>query len=320
MKESFRIFFSWQSDLKGTKSYIQSVIAKNIEKIVKKLDVKIHIDQDSRGEDGSKNIDEAIVQKINNCDLFIADVTPVYTVEEDETKAKKCIPNPNVMLELGYAISCLGWSRCILLWNSSCGKTNYAPFDIRNHSIKTFNYNNDTNIGNLSLTSIIKEKIEHYDDLVNGHFAISHSRYDYECYQYWKNKISVQKLHDIINDFCTNIAYAAEDFDVLDHLCWEYTNSFDHRYIDSDLKNNFESFLKVLNEMLLFAACECDPCQYDENHHAIRYKLRDYFEHLPETKAADRERTSFLKVRDMYPRIMKVLEEYRMTIARKFSE
>jgi len=42
-------------------------------------------------------------------------------------------PNPNVLIELGYAIAQLGWERIILVYNEKYGKVEELPFDIRNH-------------------------------------------------------------------------------------------------------------------------------------------------------------------------------------------
>ena len=43
----------------------------------------------------------------------MADITPVVKVGE------KFIPNPNVMFELGYALSALGFERVILIYNTA---------------------------------------------------------------------------------------------------------------------------------------------------------------------------------------------------------
>lgn len=72
-----KIFFSWQSDLPANET--RSVIQAGIEKAVKLLrdTVKIEADRDTQGESGSPDIAQTIFSKIDDCDIFIADVSPV---------------------------------------------------------------------------------------------------------------------------------------------------------------------------------------------------------------------------------------------------
>ena len=68
-----------------------------------------------------------IYKKIDSADIFVADVTiinPEYTGRKT--------PNPNVMIELGYAIKALGWQRILLLYNGDYGDVELLAFDI-NH-------------------------------------------------------------------------------------------------------------------------------------------------------------------------------------------
>jgi hypothetical protein len=57
---------------------------------------------------------------------MVADVSLVGATLEG-----KGLPNPNVMLELGYAAHCLGWERIILVMNSFLGPPEGLPFDLR---------------------------------------------------------------------------------------------------------------------------------------------------------------------------------------------
>lgn len=47
-------------------------------------------------------------------------------------------PNPNVMIELGYAIKSLGWDRIILLYDKDLGEIEELPFDINHRRITSF--------------------------------------------------------------------------------------------------------------------------------------------------------------------------------------
>ena len=56
---------------------------------------------------------------------FVADITPICKSEN------KGVPNPNVMCELGYALSSLSDERVILVYNSANCNYDDIPFDLR---------------------------------------------------------------------------------------------------------------------------------------------------------------------------------------------
>ena len=97
----------------------------------------------------------AILNKIDNSLIFIADITPIIRKEND------LIPNPNVMFELGYAISSLSQSRVILLLNKKYGECENLPFDIQHKRITIYNYSEGEDKKNKQneLVSTIKNAI-----------------------------------------------------------------------------------------------------------------------------------------------------------------
>ena len=109
-----RIFYSWQSDLPSneTRGLIQDGIAAAVKML--RDTVEIEADRDTKGEYGSPDIVQTIFSKIDECDIFIADVSVVnkYHSVNDEGEVEEPVklgPNPNVMFELGYAASVVGW-------------------------------------------------------------------------------------------------------------------------------------------------------------------------------------------------------------------
>lgn len=134
------LFYSWQSwtNSKENRSFIEDALNKaskvafaDSEEIV---DAQ-RIDQDARGVSGSVDIHTSIFEKIDSCDAFIADVTFVARDAKDRP-----IPNPNVMIELGYAAKALGWNRIVLVQNIAMGKPDLLPFDIRQKNIVTYDW------------------------------------------------------------------------------------------------------------------------------------------------------------------------------------
>lgn len=129
------IFYSWQSDLPrvNTRNVIHAAAVAAIERVAKefRLEDAPRLDHDTLGESGAPAITETIFRKIKECALFLADVSFVGKTEaRDGSKAKK-LPNPNVLLELGFAAATIGWSRVLLVMNKHYGSPESLPFDLR---------------------------------------------------------------------------------------------------------------------------------------------------------------------------------------------
>jgi len=141
MEKTYNLFFSWQSDNPEARNKVSNSIKKQVEKIKKHHNIQIKVDQDTRDEAGSPKIEDIVFEKIRNCDIFLADITPVAVFED------KRIPNPNVCVELGFAIKTLGWDRIILVAeNDGSWKTKDLPFDINHNRIDLFNPNESLDI------------------------------------------------------------------------------------------------------------------------------------------------------------------------------
>lgn len=125
------VFYSWQSDLpaKTNRYFIEDSIKKSLKEINKDNRVIACIDRDTKNDLGSPDIENSIFQKINHCKFFICDVSL------NETK----IPNPNVLIELGYAIKTVGWSKILCLFNTQTGKIEELPFDINHNRVTPYN-------------------------------------------------------------------------------------------------------------------------------------------------------------------------------------
>lgn len=128
------IFYSWQSDLPNptNRAFIESVIEKAIKSIsnFESCELELSLDKDTKGISGSPNISQVIFDKIKKCDVFVADISIVTGIKSNDERPS---PNPNVLLELGYAIALLGWERIFLFYNSVNGAGENLPFDIRQH-------------------------------------------------------------------------------------------------------------------------------------------------------------------------------------------
>ena len=92
------------------------------------------IDHDTKGERGMADIAVTILNKIADAAVFVADLTPIV-----QSPDGKWLPNPNVMIELGWAMHRPGWERVIGILNMASGtKVEDLPFDIRQRRVVTF--------------------------------------------------------------------------------------------------------------------------------------------------------------------------------------
>jgi hypothetical protein len=108
------IFYSWQSDLPNATN--RGFIQRALEDAIKVLHVDDAVavepvfDRDTQGQSGSPNIAETIFRKIDGATVFVADVSIIGPAGESHRPT----PNPNVLVELGYALKTLGGERVIL--------------------------------------------------------------------------------------------------------------------------------------------------------------------------------------------------------------
>ena len=250
MKKSFSIFYSWISDWPDDQNrrYIKSRLEEDIKKLSKELSVTIVIESDSRGEDGTDTIDLSILRKIASSDFFVGDVTSI--VVSDEKEGKAYIPNPNVLFELGFAASSIGWNRCLMVCNERYGKLNGAPFDIRNHHIRGYLVGEKE----LSLYAILKEKIEGYDALIKEWKSNKEKSFDAGVFATINTICSERELIDSISSFINDRVFSREESNWWDGRIYQYRHYPDCRFLDEEIDGAYKAFLSSLGELYRVAA------------------------------------------------------------------
>ena len=127
------VFFSWQSDLGETRGVIQTALDKAVRNLNRDLALEeaLRLDEDTSGVAGWPEITSTILDKIERCEVFVADITPINGPQSDS----RLTPNPNVLFELGYALATgLGRTRIICVVNGAYlpdGDLKELPFDVR---------------------------------------------------------------------------------------------------------------------------------------------------------------------------------------------
>jgi hypothetical protein len=145
---SYKVFFAFQMDTEDTfgKGFIQSAIELAIAQF-KVEGINITLDFGFRGTPGTPLLIDEMLKKSNDSDMVIVDLT--YTsakewlnaeiIDEDNDSKWICIPktdrkpspNPNVLLETGYAWAKKGTYRTLAVMNEAFGTPDDLPVDLK---------------------------------------------------------------------------------------------------------------------------------------------------------------------------------------------
>ena len=130
------VFFSWQSDANPqiNKNFIEKAIKRAIKEVrseaellkADREELNIELDKDTMGVSGSPPIMETIFKKIDECCIFVPDLTYIG-------RGKRALPNPNVMIEYGWALKKHSHEKIVAVMNTAYGdpKKTELPFDIK---------------------------------------------------------------------------------------------------------------------------------------------------------------------------------------------
>jgi hypothetical protein len=133
-----KIFYSWQATLPNStnRGFIHTALESACVLVGRDLSVdeRPEVDRDTQGVPGAPDIAQTIFAKIDAAHAFVCDVSIVVGAEGE---GERC-PNPNVLIELGYAIRGLGWDRIILVMNTAAGGPELLPFDLKTKRVTTY--------------------------------------------------------------------------------------------------------------------------------------------------------------------------------------
>lgn len=122
-------FYAWQSDT--GQEFNRALIDRALREAAKRitddhsLGIEVLVDSDTEGVPGIPPVTETILKKIQDCDIFVPDVTFVAS-----SASGKRIPNPNVMLEFGYALRAITHAAIMPVMNTAFGPPEELPFDM----------------------------------------------------------------------------------------------------------------------------------------------------------------------------------------------
>jgi hypothetical protein len=132
----FSVFYAWQNDTApGFNRYLirdSLVTALKSGRINALIDDSPRLDAEARNPMGAAaDTVTTVFDRIKNCGVFVADLTFVGATPVQAKGQRKLLSNPNVLMELGYAASILGWERIIVVVNEAYGNVEQLTFELK---------------------------------------------------------------------------------------------------------------------------------------------------------------------------------------------
>jgi hypothetical protein len=137
---SATIFFSWQSDRpkQEGRNFIEKCLRAAVTNLALNIEFQeafrgeIEVDADTKKVPGSPKIFPTILKKIERATIFVPDFTFVANRPNGHPT-----PNPNVLIEYGYALKCVNEYQIMPVMNVKYGEPNREtmPFDLIEHRI-----------------------------------------------------------------------------------------------------------------------------------------------------------------------------------------
>jgi hypothetical protein len=131
------IFFSWQSDTPASigSEFIEQTLEIALSTVTEDAQIErairdegMMVDRDTKGVTGIPPIVDTIFDKIDRATIVVPDLT--FTGKRRDGRPT---PNPNVLVEYGWALKALGYTRIIPVMNIASGEPTLEtmPFDMR---------------------------------------------------------------------------------------------------------------------------------------------------------------------------------------------
>jgi hypothetical protein len=130
------IFFSWQADTPTNtgRNFLERALERALERLKRELELdeperdELILDRDTKGVPGQPPIVETIFKKIDAAAVFVPDLTFVGKRTDGRPT-----PNPNVLIEYGWALKSRGHGRIVPVMNTAFGEpiSDAMPFDMR---------------------------------------------------------------------------------------------------------------------------------------------------------------------------------------------
>lgn len=149
---AFKTFYAWQSDRPAefNNRFINECLRESIKRLKKKYNIsetEFYLDRDTKDIPGWPNIPETVFDKIEQCDVFLGDLTIIGEIQSEIPKPQM---NLNVVSELMFALGKIGEDRIINVMNTAYGNPKekpIIPFDFAQRRFPILYELSENNIG-----------------------------------------------------------------------------------------------------------------------------------------------------------------------------
>jgi len=130
------IFLCYQTEYAPAREALREGLQNSIEKLNVRSRLPLTIVESYRPSDGPIRLSRTMMRKIRKSLLFIADTTPIASIDAKETQ--QLIPSPNVCIEIGYAIQSKRAEQILLAHMQRPDLEGQIPFDLPTQQILQF--------------------------------------------------------------------------------------------------------------------------------------------------------------------------------------
>ncbi len=275
-----RVFYSWQSDCPNSTN--RGLISTALERAVKEIkhdntiSVEPVVDRDTLGLPGSPDITSSIFEKIEEASAFVCDISII------DLNVNKPSPNPNVLLELGYAIRVLGWDRIILVMNTAFGEPHILPFDLRGRRVCTYSVqekeqekSSARNKLNKSLVDALKLIFES-PQKERGDEKNKNITHDVNIFQTSKDILSEIDLTNFFEQLLSDHSYYSND-DIKLNRYADYFSLPENSFIDKEIESASTKLANSIKNILAWMSLNFFVYPRNQTNENIRFCMHPHF-------------------------------------------
>jgi len=137
------IFLCYQTEYSAASDALREGLQKSLEILNMRSRLPLTLVESYRPSDGTLRLNRAMMRKIRKSLLFIADTTPITSIDGKEDP--QLIPSPNVCVEIGYAIQSKRSEQILLAHMQRPELEGKIPFDLPTQQILQFKNSTELN-------------------------------------------------------------------------------------------------------------------------------------------------------------------------------
>jgi hypothetical protein len=130
------IFFCYQIEYPASSEVLRERLQQAIAALNKRSRIELALIESQRHSDSAVRLNTTAMRKIRKSLLFIADSTPITSIENKEKP--QLISSPNVCVELGYAIQSKRTEQIVLAQMQRSDLSGQSTFDLPNYQLLQF--------------------------------------------------------------------------------------------------------------------------------------------------------------------------------------